>query len=76
MSVVGASMGGTYAAEAAETEPEAMDRVVLLASGAYTPLTRMKAKKLFIVAPDDANANGLRLAKIRRKYDRLPDGKS
>ncbi|HUK17970.1 MAG TPA: alpha/beta hydrolase [Bryobacteraceae bacterium] len=68
VSVVGASMGGDYAAEAAETEPAAIDRLVLLASGAYTPLTHMKGRKLFLVARDDANADGPRLPRIRVQY--------
>jgi pimeloyl-ACP methyl ester carboxylesterase len=68
VSVVGASMGGDYAAEAAQAEPAAIDRLVLLASGAYTPLTRMKGPKLFIVARDDANDDGPRLPKIRSQY--------
>lgn len=37
VSVIGASMGGDYAAEAAEAEPAVIDRRVLLAAGAYTP---------------------------------------
>jgi pimeloyl-ACP methyl ester carboxylesterase len=53
LSVVGASMGGDYAAEAAEAEPNAIDRLVLLASGAYTPLVHAKARKLFILSRDD-----------------------
>jgi pimeloyl-ACP methyl ester carboxylesterase len=53
VSVVGASMGGDYAAEAAEANPEKIDRLVLLAAGAYTPLTRSKARTLFIMSRDD-----------------------
>jgi len=68
VSVVGASMGGDYGAEAAEAEPAAIDRLVLLASGAYTPLVRMKGRKLFIIARDDANDDGLRLPKIQAQY--------
>jgi pimeloyl-ACP methyl ester carboxylesterase len=70
VSVVGASMGGDYAAEAAEAEPAAMDRLVLLASGAYTALTKMKGPKLFILARDDANDEGLRLPRIRAQYEK------
>jgi pimeloyl-ACP methyl ester carboxylesterase len=66
--VIGGSMGGDYAAEAAEAEPEAIDRLVLLGAGAYTPLTRMKGRKLFIVARDDANDDGPRLPKILAQY--------
>jgi pimeloyl-ACP methyl ester carboxylesterase len=75
VSVVGASMGGDYAAEAAEYEPTAIDRLVLLASGAYTPLTKMKGPKLFILARDDANDDGLRLPKIRTQYAKALDPK-
>jgi pimeloyl-ACP methyl ester carboxylesterase len=75
VSVVGASMGGDYAAEAAELEPEAIDRLVLLASGAYTALTKMKGPKLFILARDDANDDGPRLPKIRAQYLKALDPK-
>jgi len=68
--VIGASMGGDYAAEAAEAEPSAIDRLVLLAAGAYTPITKMKGPKLFILAHDDANAEGPRLPKIRAQYEK------
>ena len=70
VSVVGASMGGDYAAEAAQAEPAEIDRLVLLGSGAYTPLTTMKGPKLFLVARDDANDEGPRLPKIRAQYEK------
>jgi pimeloyl-ACP methyl ester carboxylesterase len=71
VSVVGASMGGDYAAEAAEAEPEAIDRLVLLAAGAYTPLIRMKGRKLFIMSRDDIiGDNKPRLPKIREQYEK------
>ena len=76
VSVVGASMGGDYAAEAAETEPAAIDRLVLLASGAYTTLTKMKGPKLFILARDDSNDDGPRLPKIRARYEKASDPKT
>jgi pimeloyl-ACP methyl ester carboxylesterase len=75
VSVVGASMGGDYAAEAAEAEPAAIDRIVLFASGAYTALTKMKGPKLFILARDDANGEGPRLPKIRAQYEKAADPK-
>jgi pimeloyl-ACP methyl ester carboxylesterase len=75
VSVVGASMGGDYAAEAAEIEPAAIDRFVLLGSGAYTALTKMKGPKLFILARDDANDDGPRLPKIRAQYLKALDPK-
>ena len=71
VSVVGASMGGDYAAEAAEAEPAAIDRLVLLAAGAYTTLTRMKGPKLFIMSRNDViGDNQPRLPAIRREYER------
>ena len=75
VSVVGASMGGDFGAEAAEEEPAAIDRLVLLASGAYTPLLKMKGPKLFILARDDANAEGPRLPKIRAQYEKALEPK-
>jgi len=75
VSVVGASMGGDYAAEAAEAEPTAIDRLALLASGAYTPLIRMKGRKLFILARDDSNADGPRLPRIREQYEKASEPK-
>ena len=69
VSVVGASMGGDYAAEAAQMEPAEIDRLAPLASGAYTPRTAMKGRKLFLAARDDANDEGPRLPKIRAQYD-------
>jgi pimeloyl-ACP methyl ester carboxylesterase len=68
VSVVGASMGGDYAAEAAQAEPAAIDRLVLLASGAYTPVEKMRGPKLFILGSRDANTEGLRLPRILTQY--------
>ncbi len=75
VSVIGGSMGGDYAAEAAEAEPEAIDRLVLLASGAYTTLTHAKARKLFILARDDRNSDGPRLPAIRAQYEKAREPK-
>lgn len=73
--VVGASMGGDYAAEAAQAEPAAIDRLVLLASGAYTPVEKMRGPKLFILARDDANTEGLRLPRILAQYKKAREPK-
>jgi pimeloyl-ACP methyl ester carboxylesterase len=76
VSVVGASMGGDYAAEAAEAEPGAIDRLVLLAAGAYTPLARMPGPKLFIMSRDDViGDNQPRLPAIQRQYDKASSPK-
>jgi pimeloyl-ACP methyl ester carboxylesterase len=76
VSVVGASMGGDYAAEAAEAEPGEIDRLVLLAAGAYTSLKQMKGRKLFILTRDDFMGEKIpRLPKIRERYERASDPK-
>ncbi len=76
VSVVGASMGGDYAAEAAEEAPDLMERLVLLAAGAYTPLIRMKGRKLFIMTRDDIiGENTPRLPRIRAQYEKASDPK-
>ena len=76
VSVVGASMGGDAAADAlAHTAPGEIDRVVLLAHGAYGPPGTLKGRKLFIVTRDDANAAGLRLPRIRAQYEKAPEPK-
>lgn len=76
VSVVGASMGGDYAAEAAETHPGEIDRLVLLAAGAYTPLLRSKARKLFIISRDDViGDNTPRLPAIRSQYEKASEPK-
>lgn len=77
VSVVGASMGGD-AAEGAlgEAKPGEIDRVVLLAHGAYGPPERLKGRKLFIVSRDDLGSGDKpRLPKIRAQYENAPDPK-
>ena len=76
VSVVGASMGGDYAAEASESQPQEIDRLVLLASGAYTTLTRSRARKLFILTRDDVmGGNVPRLPGIRAQYEKASEPK-
>jgi pimeloyl-ACP methyl ester carboxylesterase len=76
VAVVGASFGGDATTAAlAEAAPGEIDRIVLLAHGAYGPPERMNGRKLFIVTRDDANDAGLRLPKIRQQYERAPKPK-
>lgn len=71
VSVVGASMGGEAAADASiESQPGEIDRLVLLAAWTGGPAEKMKGRKLFIVARDDANDDGPRLPKIRANYEK------
>jgi pimeloyl-ACP methyl ester carboxylesterase len=75
VSLVGGSMGGGAAADAvAETEPGEINALVLLAALASTP-KKLTVPKLFIVARDDANADGTRLPKIRAQFDAAPEPK-
>ena len=70
VSVIGASFGGEAAADASiDAEPGEIDRLVLLAAWTDRSPQKMKGRKLFIVARDDANDDGLRLPKIRANYE-------
>lgn len=71
VAVVGASMGGDAAAEAAELAPREIDRIVLVASGAYKTLKQMRGRKLFILCRDDVQGDErkLRLPSIRAQYE-------
>ena len=71
VAVVGASFGGEAAANASiEAEPGEIDRLVLLAAWTDRAPERIKGRKLFIGARDDANDDGPRLPKIRANYDK------
>ncbi len=75
VSVVGASFGGSAAAEAsAESKPGEIDRIVLLAAPADAP-EKLKGRKLFIVARDDVSGDGPRLPGIRASYEKAPQPK-
>jgi pimeloyl-ACP methyl ester carboxylesterase len=71
VSVVGASFGGEAAANASiDSEPGEIDRLVLLAGWTARPPEKIKGRKLFIVARDDAKSDGPRLPKIRANYEK------
>jgi pimeloyl-ACP methyl ester carboxylesterase len=71
VALVGASLGGGAAAQAAtEVAPGEIDRVVLLAHMTIDHPERLKTPALFIVARDDANAGGPRLPGIREQYEK------
>jgi pimeloyl-ACP methyl ester carboxylesterase len=75
VSVVGASMGGGAAADASMEAPGEIDRLVLLAGWENGPPEKIRGRKLYIVARDDANSAGPRLPKIREQYEKAPDPK-
>jgi dienelactone hydrolase len=77
VSVVGASLGGGAAAQAAvDADSGEVDRVVLLAHMAIATPERMRGRKLFITARDDPGPGDVsRLVKIRSQYERAPEPK-
>jgi len=76
VSVVGASMGGEAAAGAMiEAKPGEIDRVVLLAAVFDSPPEKLKGRKLFILARDDADGTGPRLPRIQAQYEKAPGPK-
>jgi dienelactone hydrolase len=77
VAVVGASMGGNATeAAVAEAKPGEIDRVVLLAHGAFVPPEKLTVRKLFIVSRDDPGPNGQpRLVRIRAQYEKAPEPK-
>ncbi len=77
VSVIGGSMGGGAAADAAIAgKPGEIDRLVLIASLASGPSEKIPGRKLFVVARDDLTASGKpRLIEIRKQYDRCPEPK-
>ena len=80
VSVVGGSMGGGAAADAAIEAPGEIDRLVLLGAEAGTgrvgPPEKLKGRKLFIVARDDTRGDGVvRLVRIREHFEKAPEPK-
>jgi pimeloyl-ACP methyl ester carboxylesterase len=77
VSVVGGSLGGFAAAEAAVvSEPGTIDRLFLLAPSPVEHPERIQGKKLFVVARDDVQGIGTpRLPEIRAQHDRAPEPK-
>lgn len=76
VSVVGASMGGDAAADAAiAARPGEIERIVFMGSdGGDTP-ERLPGRKLFILSRNDESSDGLRLPGISEHYGRAPEPK-
>ncbi len=76
VSVVGASMGGGAAGDASIlSEPGEIHRLVFLGAAPNGSAEKLKAPSLFIVARDDASADGPRLPGIRAQYEKAPQPK-
>ena len=71
VAVVGGSLGGGAASNAAIQRPADIDRVVLLAAEIEKP-EQLRTPALFIVARDDASGDGPRLPRIRAAYEKVP----
>ncbi len=77
VSAIGGSLGGDAVGEAdAQADPGEFDRVVFLASEGGDHPEKLKGRKLYIVARDDSNGDGLRLPGIRAHYARAPKPKN
>jgi esterase/lipase len=77
VSVVGGSLGGWAAAEAAvRARPGEIDRLVLLAHATIDEPERMPGRKLFVVARGDVRGENVpRLPDIQEQYERAPEPK-
>jgi alpha-beta hydrolase superfamily lysophospholipase len=76
VSVVGASLGGDAAGDAAsESNQGEIDRIILLGSEGGDSPERLKGRKLFIVTRDDKSGDGPRLPGITEHYRKAPDPK-
>lgn len=74
VSVVGASMGGDAAADAATAaRPGEIERIVFLASDGGDSPEHLQGRKLFIVSRNDESSEGPRLPRISEHYRRAPE---
>lgn len=69
VSVVGGSLGGGAASNAAVHAPTEIDRVVLLAAE-IDRAEQLRTRTLFILARDDTSGSGPRLPRIRAAYEK------
>jgi pimeloyl-ACP methyl ester carboxylesterase len=77
VSAVGGSMGGGAAGDASiASQPGEIDRVVFLGAYPNGPAEKLKCASLFIVARDDASADGPRLPRIQEQYQKAPEPKT
>jgi pimeloyl-ACP methyl ester carboxylesterase len=79
VAVVGGSLGGWAAADAAaQAETGEIESIVLLGAGTgQFPPEQVKGRKLFIITREDAGSGGvvLRLPEIQKQYERTPEPK-
>jgi alpha-beta hydrolase superfamily lysophospholipase len=76
VSIVGGSMGGGAAGDAAiDAKPGEIDRIVMLGAAPNLPAERLKVPALFIVARNDTSGDGPRLPGIQKQFDKTPEPK-
>lgn len=77
VAIVGASLGGGAAAQAAvEAPPGTIDRLVLLAHMPIAEPEKIQGRKLFVVSRDDRGSGNIpRLPEIRAQYEKAPSPK-
>lgn len=76
VAIVGGSMGGTAAGDASIlSQPGEIDRLVLLGASPNQSADKLKSPVLYIVAREDASADGLRLPAIQKQYKSSPQPK-
>jgi len=77
VSVIGGSMGAGAAGDASiASKPGEIDRLVFLGGAPNGSAEKLKSPTLFIVARDDANADGPRLPSIQQQYEKAPQPKT
>src|SRR5262249_7066204 len=69
VAVIGGSMGGGAAADAAIAAPGRIDRLVLLGATPQGPAEKLTVRKLYIMSRDDTSGDGPRLPGLMTHYD-------
>ena len=68
VAIIGGSLGGGFAADAALDSPGLFDRIVFLSATPAGALESLGGRKLFIMASDDISGDGLRLPGFLAAY--------
>jgi len=68
VSIIGGSLGGGFAADAALDSPGLFDRIVFLSATPGGQLESLGGRKLFIIARDDVSGDGARLPGFMAAY--------
>jgi pimeloyl-ACP methyl ester carboxylesterase len=76
VSAIGASLGGDAVGDAEARSPSGtFDKMIFLGSEGGDAPQKLRGRKLFIVARDDASASGPRLPGISKHYEQAPQPK-